>query len=91
MTARAISRFRPPMPIVAITPSVGTARQLRSSWGVDRVAISASNDIDELCEVAVAEVKKAGIAQAGDPIVVMAGSASGGAQVTDTVRMIIVS
>jgi len=35
-------------------------------------------------------VKKAGIAQSGDPIVIMAGSTSGGAQVTDTVRMIIV-
>jgi hypothetical protein len=40
--------------------------------------------------VAVAEVKRSGIAQPGDPIVVMAGSATGGAQVTDTVRMIIV-
>ena len=90
MTARAISRFRPPMPIVAITPSKSTSRQLRSSWGVDRVVISPAHDIDELCQVAVAEVKKAGIAQPGDPIVVMAGSATGGAQVTDTVRMIIV-
>jgi pyruvate kinase len=90
MTARAISRFRPPMPIVAITPSASTARQLRGSWGIDKVVISPSQDIDELCEVAIAEVKKAGIAQSGDPIVIMAGSTSGGAQVTDTVRMLIV-
>ena len=45
---------------------------------------------DELCEVAINAVKKSGIAQPGDPIVIMAGSASGGAQVTDTVRMLIV-
>ena len=90
MTARAISRFRPPMPIVAITPSKSTSRQLRGSWGIDRVVLSPAHDIDELCQVAVAEVKKSGIAQSGDPIVVMAGSATGGAQVTDTVRMIIV-
>ncbi|MDE3092792.1 MAG: pyruvate kinase [Acidobacteriota bacterium] len=90
MTARAISRFRPPMPIVAITPSTATARQLRGSWGVDEVVLSPSHDIDELCDVAVNAVKKAGIAQPGDPIVIMAGSTSGGAQVTDTVRMLIV-
>ena len=90
MTARAISRFRPPMPIVAITPSKSTARQLRSSWGVQEIYLSTSHDIDELCDIAIAELKKSGIAQAGDPVVIMAGSTSGGAQITDTVRMVIV-
>src|SRR6202042_2334081 len=33
-TARAISRFRPNMPIVAVTPSERTFRQLSMSWGV---------------------------------------------------------
>src|SRR5580698_2801011 len=40
MTARAISRFRPPMTIVAITPSDATARQLHSSWGVQEIYVS---------------------------------------------------
>ena len=90
MTARAISRFRPPMPIVAITPHESTARQLRSSWGVQEIYISSAHDIDELCEFAITQLKSSGIAKAGDPIVIMAGSASGGAQITDTVRMVIV-
>jgi pyruvate kinase len=90
MTARAISRFRPPMPIVAITPKSETARQLRVSWGVDNVVVSPANDIDDLCEVAVTELVSRGLAQPGDPVVIMAGSASGGAQITDTVRMVIV-
>ena len=47
-------------------------------------------DIDELCEFAITQLKSSGIAKAGDPIVIMAGSASGGAQITDTVRMVIV-
>ncbi len=89
-TARAIARFRPAMPIVAITPEESTARQLLVSWGVDRIVVSSANDIDDLCEVAVKEVVAAGIAQSGDTIVVMAGSASGGAQITDTVRMVLV-
>ncbi len=91
MTARAISRFRPPMPIVAITPSEGTARQLRSSWGVQETYLSPSTDIDDLCQFAVAQLKVSGTAKAGDTIIVMAGSASGGAQITDTVRLVIVS
>jgi pyruvate kinase len=89
-TARAISRFRPPMPIVAITPSNETARQLRASWGVQQVVISDAQNIDDLCAVANDEVKKSGIAKAGDTIVVMAGSAGGGAAITDTVRMVVV-
>jgi len=90
MTARAIARFRPPMPIVAITPKESTRRQLRTSWGIDQVVVSPAQDIDELCAVAVKEVVVSGIAKSGDAIVVMAGSASGGAAITDTVRMVII-
>ncbi|HVM02737.1 MAG TPA: pyruvate kinase, partial [Acidimicrobiales bacterium] len=33
-TARAISRFRPTVPVLGITPSVRTARQLSFGWGI---------------------------------------------------------
>ena len=91
MTARAISRFRPPMPIVAITPSEGTARQLRSSWGVQETYLSPYTDIDDLCDFAVSQLKASGTAKVGDTVIVMAGSTSGGAQITDTVRLVIVT
>jgi pyruvate kinase len=90
LTARAISRFRPPMPIVAITPNTSTARQLRSSWGIQEIYVTPLSDIDALCDYAVAQLKQDGFAKSGDPIVVMAGSSSNSAAVTDTVRMIIV-
>jgi pyruvate kinase len=90
LTARAISRFRPPMPIVAITPNTATGRQLRSSWGIQEIFVTPISDIDGLCDYAVTQLKETGFAKSGDPIVVMAGSSSGGAAVTDTVRMIIV-
>ncbi len=90
MTARAISRFRPPMPIVAITPSEATARQLKSSWGVQDVYISSATDIDDLCEFATTQLKLSGMAKSGDPVVIMAGSTSGGTSITDTVRMVMV-
>jgi pyruvate kinase len=90
MTVRSISRFRPPMPIVAITPSESTARQLHSSWGVQATYVSPATDIDDLCDFAITQIKLSGLAKSGDTVVVMAGSASGGAAITDTVRMIIV-
>jgi pyruvate kinase len=89
-TARAIERFRPSMPIVAITPEESTARQLLVTWGVDKIVLSKANDIDDLCDVAVKEIVKDGIGKSGDTIVVMAGSSSGGGQITDTVRMVII-
>jgi pyruvate kinase len=90
MTARAISRFRPPMPIVAITPSEATARQMRGSWGVQEIYLSPATDIGDLCDFAVTQIKLSGLAKSGDTVVVMAGSATGGTAITDTVRMIIV-
>lgn len=91
MTARAISRFRPPMPILAITPSTKTARQLRSSWGVNDVVVSEASDMDELTEIAIERLRRLKLADEGDAVVIMAGSARSGAATTDTVRMAIVS
>ena len=78
------------MPILAITPNSATARQLGSSWGVNDVVISSETDMSQLADIAVARLKELGIAQPGDAVVVMAGSQRGGAQTTDTVRMVIV-
>ena len=90
MTARAISRFRPPMPILAITPSHFTARQLKSSWGVNDVLVSSSTDIDDLVHQGIEHLRADGTVQSGDYVVVMAGSDDGGLSTTDTVRMVAV-
>ncbi len=90
MTARAISRFRPPMPILAITPSAATARQLRSSWGVIDVVISDATDMNELTDIAIEHLRRINLVEEGDAVVIMAGSQRGGAATTDTVRMAIV-
>ena len=91
MTARSISRFRPPMPILAITPSEKTARQLRSSWGVVDVVISEASEMNELTDIAIEHLRKRNMVSEGDAVVIMAGSQRGGASTTDTVRMAIIS
>lgn len=89
-TARAISRFRPPMSILAITPSPTTALQLRSSWGVDDVVVSEETGMTKLVDVALDRLRATGTVHSGDVVVVMAGSSNIAAAITDTVRMVIV-
>jgi pyruvate kinase len=78
------------MPILAITPSHFTARQLKSSWGVNDVLVSSSTDIDDLVHQGIEHLRADGTVKSGDYVVVMAGSDDGGLSTTDTVRMVAV-
>jgi pyruvate kinase len=72
-TARNISRFRPAVPIVAVTPSALTRNQLALSWGVEPHIIKFTDSFNTL----LANIKKLVIqkrlAKKGDTIVVVAG------------------
>ena len=59
-TARAISRFRPSMPLVAATPSTRTARQLTLSWGVEALTVEESRSTDDIVWFAVQAAVRAG-------------------------------
>jgi pyruvate kinase len=87
-TARAISRFRPSMPIVACTPSDRTARQLTLSWGVQTITLGEASSTDEIVWFAVQAVVQAGFAAAGDVVVVLAGSPTEPEPATDTMRLV---
>jgi pyruvate kinase len=87
-TARAISRFRPAMPIVATTPSTRTARQLTLSWGVDTIAVPESDSTDDVVWFAVKRAVEAGFAAPGDVVVVLAGSPDEPEPVADTLRLV---
>jgi pyruvate kinase len=87
-TARAISRFRPHMPIVAATPSVRTARQLALSWGVNTLVVRESTSTDEIVWFAVQATVRAGYASPGDVVVVLAGSPVETEPATDTMRLV---
>jgi pyruvate kinase len=87
-TARAISRFRPPMPIVGATPSERTARQLALSWGVEPLLVGEASRTDEIVWFAVQDAVRAGHATRGDVVVVLAGSPSEAEPTTDTLRLV---
>ncbi|MFA4871650.1 MAG: pyruvate kinase [Patescibacteria group bacterium] len=72
-TARNICRFRPAVPIVAITPAVKTANQLGLSWGVESYIVPFAASFDRL----LGKIKKLLLAhkilKKGDRVVVVAG------------------
>jgi pyruvate kinase len=89
-TARAITRYRPPCPIVAATPFAFTARQLTTSWGVDTVLVPAeAKSTDEAVDNGIEAARLAGYAKPGDVAVVLAGSLHDPTSpVTDTLRLV---
>ena len=72
-TARRISRYRPRMPIVAITTSKPVYGRLLLSWGVQVSLIPASASVDELFAASAQLCKDLGLARAGDLIVITGG------------------
>jgi len=88
-TARSISRFRPPMPILAITPSHKTARQLHGSWGIADVVVTPELGMDDLVRIGIERLTSTSVVKSGDVIVVMAGSTGDGGP-SDTIRMVII-
>lgn len=76
-TARMVSKYRPPAPIVAVTPSERIAQQLAISWGVFPVLASPAQNIDEMFDLSIDGAKKAGFIKTGDLIVITAGVRTG--------------
>jgi pyruvate kinase len=87
-TARAISRFRPSMPIIAVTPNERVARQLSMSWGVETLLSDGSADTDEDIWRAVQQALQTGYVSTGDIVVVLAGSPYEQSPVADTMRIV---
>ena len=65
-TARRISKYRPKMPILAITPSTLVYGRLLLSWGVQVCLVAASSSVDELFATGAQLCKDLGLARSGD-------------------------
>jgi pyruvate kinase len=72
-TARVVSSFRPPVPILAITDSRKTYTQLALVWGVIPVLCSEESSFDEMLECGRNAAVARGLASPGDRVVVTAG------------------
>ncbi|MGE5142617.1 MAG: pyruvate kinase [Acidobacteriota bacterium] len=72
-TARKVAAFRPPVPILAVTPIPQTYRQLALVWGVLPVHVTRVPDYDAMLELVRDLILKRGLAQTGEHIVMTAG------------------
>jgi pyruvate kinase len=87
-TARAISRFRPRVPVLAATPDVATARQLAVAWGITPVLTGTHETTDEIVWFAVQAATELGAVKVGDIVAVLVGSPTDPDPTTDTLRLV---
>jgi pyruvate kinase len=73
ITARMISRFRPPIDIMALTPYESTRRKLALSWGVHPLIATEMNATDELLDMAQRVASEQCGLKSGDRIVITGG------------------
>lgn len=84
-TARLVSRFRPHRPILGLSESLQTLRQLTLSWGVIPDWARSVSHTDQIFEAAKTLVMERNMAQRGDRLVITAGVPVG---VTGTTNLI---
>jgi pyruvate kinase len=74
-TASAVARLRPRRPIVALTHKNWAMRQLALEWGVTPLLIAEAPNVETLWDASIQAAREAGFVQAGDRVVITAGTA----------------
>ena len=72
-TALRVSKYRPKVPILAITPSDEVRRRLALAWGVYSHQISPPSHVEDLFIAGSALAKRLGVAKQGDLVVITGG------------------
>ncbi len=85
-TVRSVSRFRPRVPILAISPDQRAVRQLALSWGSAAISQPDRATIRETIDAALTASKERCGLHPGDRVVVISGHAMA-ARATDTIRV----
>jgi pyruvate kinase len=81
------ARERPEAPIIALTPSVETARRLCIAWGLHCVLTEDAHDLDDVVDRAARIAYEEGFAKPGERIVVTAGVPLGTPGATNLLRV----
>lgn len=90
-TACLVSRYRPAVPIVAVTPSVAIQRRLTLVWGVYPLLARRADNTDQMIADAVAAAREAGYVREGDLVVVTAGAAGYAPGTTNVMKVLMVT
>ena len=73
-TARAMARFRPAARMIGLSPHPHVVRSMALSWGVTPIEVDLYGSTDEMVWFAVETVLQAGLIEAGDRVLVLAGA-----------------
>ena len=87
-TARAMARFRPPCPLLCFSPIPAVVRRLSLSWGVEPLPVGWHDSSDAIVWHAVEQSVAAGVVQAGEEVVVLAGDPVEDAPTSDVLRVV---
>lgn len=86
-SARRMARLRSSIPVLAMTPEVGTYNRLALSWGVESMLAPVVNHTDEMVKQVDAILLNSGRALPGDTIMIVAGSPPGIPGSTNAMRV----
>ncbi|XLQ12160.1 MAG: pyruvate kinase [cyanobacterium endosymbiont of Epithemia adnata isolate EadnSB Bon19] len=86
-TARNVSKFRPPKPILAITAHVDVARQLQLVWGVKSLLVLDFPSPSQTFQSAINIAQENQLVQDGDLVVMTAGTLQGVSGSTDLIKI----
>ena len=90
-TARNVSKFRPGIPILAVTPHVDIARQLQLVWGVKPLLVLDLPSVSQTIQAALNVALEKTLVVEGDLVVITAGTLQGIPGSTDLVKVEIVT
>jgi len=86
-SARRMSRLRSPIPILAMTPEVGTYNRLSLSWGVESMLTPIVGATDEMVKLVDTVLIDSARADIGDNVMIVAGSPPGIPGSTNAMRV----
>ncbi len=86
-SARRMSRLRSPIPILAMTPEVGTYNRLALSWGVESMLTPVVGATDEMVKLVDTVLIDSGRATIGDNVMIVAGAPPGIPGSTNAMRV----
>ena len=86
-TALRVARERPKSPILALTPSINTARRMTLVWGVHALVTEDAHDMDDMSQRAAVFANREEFSREGGRIIVIAGLPFGTPGATNVMRI----
>lgn len=89
-TAMAVAKFRPPVPIYAVTHDRETFRRLNLVWGVEPLLTVPAESTDRIIKLSIEAAKEKKLVKKGDRIIVLAGAPTGIPGTTNLLKVVTV-